>query len=593
MGLPVLITVFAFSQTEELLPSLVREKEEIARIMRDLHSEFKHIDVIDPTPDKVLKEISENESDLCIFHISGHSNHEYFATRQFNTRAESIADQLSYCYSLKLVILNGCNSNGQLQFYTKQDIPCIVATNSKINDTPATDFAITFYRHFFQNHGTFNESFERAKIAANATTAVSVQSVNRDLGPDEPEISDDKWMVSYQDSSAPALSYATLDETKTYEPNILLFGVLLQLLPDVVQEYPNDNLAHDDDVLFKFHANKFLSAFPQPIGSQLSKLFTKETEEEIRISLNKTPFLLRINHMHSAYQTIRKIISAVLVAELLEVFDKQDTETGDKQLMEEILGSAKLLFDSDVLTFYKSALKLLVEKQPEVQFSFAAEINNHIYSQIQRDEEAYRESIQFFSDFSNLQNERTARKVCGKIEEKLALWVELSLIFCKCRLLSIRNISLIKFRQKKSPKYAHRLFLYMGPIANDYPRNVLDYYTSNTVILTNKERFLNKDYNGYLNLYPFLIDWNCFIEKATTTALFYPIAFSKNEQKIVYRDISESDETNYIIKPRTFIQPNADATLKLIKSDEAYYALEEQFLDLSKIVLDRDSFELC
>jgi CHAT domain len=89
-----------------------------------------------------------------IFHFSGHASPN---AQQWNDgfgdavqiKADKLADYIGiHCKDIKLVFLNGCDSENQAQYFIAQGVRAVIATTKPVGDVLAAKFAVAFYEHF-------------------------------------------------------------------------------------------------------------------------------------------------------------------------------------------------------------------------------------------------------------------------------------------------------------------------------------------------------------------------------------------------------------------------------------------------------------
>ncbi len=596
MALPVVITAFAFEEDQQSreghLDYLIEEKIKIIEILNKKNEQIHHIDIINPTPDKIIQTIEDNKRNLCIFHFSGHANQEYLKTHQFNTRGEGIAGIMEECYALKLVILNGCNTNGQVPFFIKNQVPCIIGTSAKIGDITAKNFAVSFYNNFFEKCDSLEKSFEDAIIVANTTMDIEEIKVVRSLGEDPTnQNKTQEWILS---STVEMLNLHSenLDETSAYQPNKKIFELLKKLKTDV--EFENEAIkvsSLTDEQLLENHREKFLNLFPLPIANRLQKLVyrLRPDEEANTIAM---PFKKRVTQIMLTFQTITELSSAIILAQLWDALEftenkatlSDDFKSGATELLQD-------LFDStNKLPLFQQVLSWFSEKQPILKFNNCKDINNYFLNRIRNNKPKLEESALFFKEISSKLkskafSEREARIICNTAENHLCEWLDFSLILCRYKLLSIQNINLLQYRDEKKLKYDCKVFSFAGISQNPYNIDVLDYAAENSVILIDRDAFSNKNLKNYLNLSPFLIDSFAIDDKKAISGLYYPINLDKTNKGFQYKNITsltdkEEGKVYYINgKKKDLIIENSskipDGTEE-ISSENVYRILENQ-----------------
>lgn len=119
------------------------------------------------TPQKLIKAFQEHPGQVRIFHYGGHSSQDAIflksAYRQNEgLKADNLAEFLALQEELELVFLNGCLSLGQARKYHESGIKAVIATNQKVGDEAARQFAQLFYRELAAG-ADIEMAFQRAE----------------------------------------------------------------------------------------------------------------------------------------------------------------------------------------------------------------------------------------------------------------------------------------------------------------------------------------------------------------------------------------------------------------------------------------------
>lgn len=128
---------------------------------------------------------------LSLVHYGGHADGKtlLFEDRKRGvnaTSARSIAEFLATLRALKLVVLNGCSTDGQVAALLDRGVPAVVATSTEIKDDVATQFAKRFYLALAAS-ATIADAFTQASSAVKASLGIhaddadAIRSVLRDV----------------------------------------------------------------------------------------------------------------------------------------------------------------------------------------------------------------------------------------------------------------------------------------------------------------------------------------------------------------------------------------------------------------------------
>ena len=120
---------------------------------------------------------------MALFLYSGHAGRDALLTEDNPSRAEGIAHLLGQCPNLKVVILNGCSTEGQVKALHKVGVPLVIATTAPVNDESSTRFSIRLFQAL-ESGLDIEESFEQAIGEALAHTELKVFRGSLDLDGD-------------------------------------------------------------------------------------------------------------------------------------------------------------------------------------------------------------------------------------------------------------------------------------------------------------------------------------------------------------------------------------------------------------------------
>lgn len=169
MFTPVILLAFANASEHSYLAQLKRE----SAILRDIFLPLEQSDRC-----KVIREESVENSDIprllaaypnrfCIFHYGGHADGKQLHFEDRNGRVSGLAALLGLQKNMKLVFLNGCNTQEQAKEYISSGIPAVLATTLPVLDSEAVYYAEHFYNALAQSH-TLENAFLHAGAALRA-----------------------------------------------------------------------------------------------------------------------------------------------------------------------------------------------------------------------------------------------------------------------------------------------------------------------------------------------------------------------------------------------------------------------------------------
>ncbi|MDX2071719.1 MAG: tetratricopeptide repeat protein [Haliscomenobacter sp.] len=125
-------------------------------------SYLRHVPLSSAKSGQLVSTLTQCQQELLIFHFGGHADGEQLQFRDAGGQVAGLAENLSLHPQLKLVFLNGCNTQAQAVQYLDAGVPAVIATTCSIADGQAMQFAKVFYTALTKGH-TLEEAFSRAK----------------------------------------------------------------------------------------------------------------------------------------------------------------------------------------------------------------------------------------------------------------------------------------------------------------------------------------------------------------------------------------------------------------------------------------------
>ncbi|MDX2070904.1 MAG: tetratricopeptide repeat protein [Haliscomenobacter sp.] len=161
--LPVILTTFANSYDEAYLSHLEKEHDSLLGILAPL-SYLRHIPLSSAKTGQLVSTLIQYQQELLILHFGGHADGSQLHFKDAGGQVAGLAENLSLHPQLKLVFLNGCNTQAQAVQYLEAGVPAVIATTCSVADGQAMQFAEVFYTALAKGH-TLEEAFIRAKGA--------------------------------------------------------------------------------------------------------------------------------------------------------------------------------------------------------------------------------------------------------------------------------------------------------------------------------------------------------------------------------------------------------------------------------------------
>ncbi len=226
-----ILIAFANSQENNLM-QLENEDDNVYRSLNQGKKKFDYHIYRESMSsiEKISQALSDHQDELSIFLFSGHAGMDHLLINDQMARAEGIAHSLSRCPNLKLVMLNGCSTIGQVKFLMKHNIPVVIATSAPVDDNKAFMFSSIFFQNLTKGK-TIEESFE---IAVGFPTIKSALTIHRSLALVEDQAPETPtWGIFYKEENKALLNYK-LPLRKTEELDRISLQKTIEATPNFV-----------------------------------------------------------------------------------------------------------------------------------------------------------------------------------------------------------------------------------------------------------------------------------------------------------------------------------------------------------------------
>lgn len=554
----ILFLSYANSQ-QDPLPTLQEEDGRVYQMLarREAERHFRlHRDSFTTIP-KILEYLALFQDDIAVFHYSGHAGRNQLLLDDAAANAAGIAQLLGRCPNLKLAVLNGCSTKGQVQVLLEAGVPAVIATSAPVGDRTATQFAIAFYQSMADSHRSIGDAFQDALASAQTQSGQALKAERArgfGLQTDERQAEEPLWGLYYREESGlewklPLAAYAP---PVAYIPNERLIEKLLEALAPYDEEVRKIKEQEDMGVERSAGEKKkaILKCLPHPVSQQLRKLMSKEKGMEDHVFYDKAgPDRLR--QIAHTYSTMIELLAFILLADLWQALEKK---AGELQLQSSAL-STLLAFVArqpeeknpfDFLPLIRSirqimeqnGLPFFMEEFPAVSQRFNADT---AFAAACRFLEALRQRL---ADKAGL-SEAEAFQLCPTAEEKLAAVFGQLGFLAAYSLTSVRQINVLKYRYPPSPQFNHKLIHLAQEFMEleERPEVMDTFMDAASVLLQRKEG----DAYRFLNLSPFVIDESAFDEKAELAKLFFFERYEKALDAQRYRHVYKPGDLPLVI----------------------------------------------
>lgn len=581
------VIFFAYSNSESSpLPSL---KDEDDAIFRALHRRalqqhyFLYRDAYS-TRQKIVEYLTTYRDKLFLFHFSGHAERDHLLLGDESARAEGIAHILGQCAklnSLKLVVLNGCSTYGQVQQLLDLGIPVVIATHARVGDHDAANFSTRFYQALAEL-ATIEEAFELAIAEVLIRQGVPVY---RGLDVDEtPPPEEPLWGIFYKRENAHILreklpAKVASGQTEDFIPNELLFQALTEAVSTHSEELQLlQGLEFAGKKIRPAQKNlAIINSLPAPIAKQIQKLKALVDVEDA--GYDKVS-MIRLEQLARTYQTTMDLLVFIMLSQLWETCIVKSQFYPPPALSREVLRYLNLSKEErhtfDYLDFLYR-LRLLMPADEVIYFVNELEDIGQWATQ----DDKFRQACQFFHVLQQKLNKRDIApheiaELCIHAEERLAdCFLQLGFL-AKYTLAAIDNIGVERYRYNTKPAFIHAVVMLSyvsgGLTKEDIGMEQLLYNRS--VVLLKLE---NDEIVDHLNLSPFIIDAIAFDKdkKETDSANKVPNIHFFQHYEIV--------TNTYFFE---FVNNPKDEPLNI--SAGKYDVLKKQFDAFKKLLLDAE-----
>lgn len=159
------------------LPSLKEEEEKtyglLARRSKQQHFNI-HRDSF-ASVNSIIEYLELHRNEIIIFSYSGHAESDKLLLDDEAANAAGIAGLLGQCPQLKLILLNGCSTAGQVErLLALPNRPVVIATRAAVGDRSATYFGISFFRALAERQETLEEAFQSGLNAAKTSSKLDI-----------------------------------------------------------------------------------------------------------------------------------------------------------------------------------------------------------------------------------------------------------------------------------------------------------------------------------------------------------------------------------------------------------------------------------
>ena len=540
--MPTLFLTSANSEAQPL-PTLKQEFEEVNKLLNDrkLKKDFIVHTLPFANTETIINDLRKFKDDIVVFTFSGHAEKDRLDLEDGSAKAGGIAALLGRCPNLKLVILNGCSTRGQVGALLEKGIPMVIATSAPVDDFRATKFSTTFFEEMAVNRSTVKYAFEEAIAAAKVKSTITSEIKNRGAGfPDTEEDSIPLWGLYFQDDQEDIVNSWKLPENKEDTSNSNLFiqnalvGIFEQFERPLKEQGETDNAR---DVILK--------RLPYSISEPIRKLLAPRDNSN-QLFFDR-PSGERFKMLIYAYRSILAFVSFVLLAQLWEL--KRNEESVDPGAdTARIVELLKIWIKSDYQkNMSTSPLPLLKEllvffKQKNIPF-FLKELGEVAIELMDADGEMA-DSIDYLEKKITDNPKARLEFLCEDTEQHVAVLLYKFGFLVHYGLTSIKDINVLYYPQDEQPDFEHQIVKLQQALTNleDRTESNPQHHKTATILLRRID-----DKTRYLYLSPFFIDENAYT-KTPKAKLCSFVAYDALKKQFRFRHVSKPNDALILIE---------------------------------------------
>lgn len=532
MPKPVIFLAFS-NERDAYLPTINRERKNIVRTLRR-HHDAGLIQVeaeASSTLEDIFEVINRYDQQIAIFHYGGHAGASSLQLEDSQGNAQEafaggLAQFLGQQESLQLVFLNGCATGGQVEQLLTHGVKAVIATSVPIEDKMATEFAEQFY-HAIASHNTIDRAFRVAKAFVEAKY-LDAQDLQMHRGIDwisteeiNAKIPWGLYLSAKTESSLQwqlprNVSQKQVIRTRfDYESRPDVNDILIDVICEEIAIYnPDlDNELNKEKLDIPSIKREIVDSFPTPIGEHLRKLFARSNDPKEPDEMELFS-LARAKQLVVTYRTSVQFICFTLLSQLWDVkYKMPEIEIGEEFIVDfnsfftlnrhnfesfnyvKLINTITDIFDVHKIPYFIEELQnLKIDASTNLELYNAHIFMNSLSEDFQTD---------------NVPNDET-ESLCLEGEEHLAIVLKAIAFLVKYKLVTIKNIEIIKNRHEIA-RYRHNQITLNRAltVASTGTAEVgveFNNFTDNKSVIFIKT--LKNEVSDFLNLTPFIIDEN-------------------------------------------------------------------------------------
>lgn len=540
----VLLLTFA-NDRERPLPTLAAEYTALNRILlpQALRQHFFCCSISHASLDDIAFYLTLFRDRLSLFLFSGHAGRDSLHTVGDSTHSVGIAHLLGQCRNLKVVILNGCSTNGQVKALHDAGVPLVIATSAPVDDDTATKFSTRLFQAL-ETGISIEEAFELAVGEAMGRIGDFQIFRSAALPEDKPD-HESLWGIISNPSKPDAAGWklpVRVQQPAVAKniPNERLLDVLYETF---AQSNPVVRALYESGAILDERKEEIVAALlkslPAPISEHVRKLLVPSQPGTIDGCDTVGPS--RLTQLVQTYQICMDFLLYVLMAQLWENILQKGKQWHPPA---RFLAGFKTFLHFNAVERrncdYFSILRLLRDTLDDAgKTPFIAEFT------ALRENFMGNEDIKnacFFLETLRKQTETVGAmeipELCARAEQALASIFSKLGFLGRYLLATVRNIDVQKYRHTDKAEFEHMVVKWRGTLGfyeKEYRRQ-FEFMDNRSVVLLHSEEAPS---NRFLNLSPFILDENTF-EPVPDTSLSKLYFFAWHTHKrLIYKFVND------------------------------------------------------
>lgn len=527
------------------LPALEEEEKSLTALFSPLADDNRILfhKVNQATVSGMTGGILELYDRLEVFHYGGHAGTSFLQLEGEDARAEGLARLLGHCPNLKLIVLNGCSTYGQVErLLALPNAPVVIATSAPVNDRAAAIFATAFYKTWMAQGMTLEKAYEAGVDAARVLKEIDT-ATDRGIRPIwKAQRRQPVWGIFSSMRSGLRWQFAQIggeerNIAETFQPNAALLEQLPACLapfsPEVRAVAEREEAGKKVSRLDKREA--LLRSLPYPVSEQIRKLLVRsrrsagDPDADFFDQLDTK----RVRQLIATYETALELLTFALLANLWETIDQvenvhvpEDQQVYFKQLFD--------LADEAAPPFSETCLDVIqavgaIFRENDLDFFFR-EIS--AASGIFLSEGDFAQACRYLNEISlklkTLGDKgvlKGAPLYCAEGELQLIKVINGIAFLGAYTIANVKDIGVLNYRHLEKPAFKHRLVRMIQRLSDLEEEELeLDSFLVNASVLLIREEGAR---TTYLNLSPFVIDENAFDAKSPLPKLDFFQAYDQ------------------------------------------------------------------